>query len=155
MMTLRATLQALEQTHATRWQRIAAAVRWFVLEADVQPTEVTGCLGAFYWALVLALPGDLFASSSGYAKLGAIFPERIWAGVSAVCAFMPMLALYLGSVKIRRLALQLHVWYYTTISVAIAAATPISTGIGIYALFALGASWAFWRLGARSGQRRR
>lgn len=138
------------------WTRLRKSVVYFLLEADIQTTEVF-CAGAnLWWCAVLLWPGS--GDNALASGLTSLMTAEGWLGASLAVAFLMFAALAVAALDpgakrvgaARRLALQAYFVYYLVIALGIGATNPKSTGLGVYSLFALSAGWGYLRLGPRA-----
>ena len=98
-----------------------------------------------WWAFVLAMPGDTFATNRIYHLFTAVMAESQWAGALAIVACWGAAGLYFRPLRIA----SIHVLCLThaTLAALLFIPNPIGTGSGVYAGLAVAGYYLLWRQG--------
>lgn len=118
--------------------------RWW--SQSTLPVEALSGLIAWYWAIVLALPGTTLAGNPVFKTLIYICPyEEVWALVMAIIGLLHTLTVCLSVDSLRAVSLSsaLFVWVFLTVTFAMSA--PFSISPGVYGLLSLFTLWAWYR----------
>lgn len=134
--------------------RLLDRVDWYVHAADIYTVEV-GCT-ALSLGIALRIAwaishGGLYSINPAFAGLSAVIPESLLMLVSFIVGTPEIVALCRRDPQeTRRFALMGYVCYYIWLAHRIYVPAQ-SSGIGtmLCLMFATGAAWAYWRLGAR------
>lgn len=120
-------------------------------DRDTEPTEVIANGFALYWAVLLASPATTFGTSPGYAAMARRGSENWWAACFAVVVLTALAAMWRGSLTLRLASLGGHVLLWAFVATMVWSSAPVSAGVGVYGLTALGVSWVFCRKCGENG----
>lgn len=131
------------------WQHFR---RWRFICPETRHIELAFGLVSLWWAFVLLIPPDLFASNTSFLGLAARGSERQWGIVAATVSLLHLTG-YIGAAPILRfLAFVVGMVFWLFVSASLASTAPvwhhipINTGVGAYGVFAFKCFLAMCRL---------
>lgn len=144
-------------------QRLGARLAQ-LMRKDTEFLVVLSGLAMCWWAFTLALPATTFGTSPGYLGMaligdlvitslhinGWVSPETPWAILMAWTGLTMLGTLVLDHQRVLRWSAFWAAGLWGFVAATIGWSNPQGTGVGMYALLALGTIYAWWRLGMLS-----
>ncbi len=97
------------------------------------------------WGVILALPGDTFASSHSYDLMAAWFSEETWAVILGLLGIISLAGLQATNRWLRFVAVDVGLLFQAIMCVTFGLGRQVSTGLGTHLVVLVLACWAAWR----------
>lgn len=122
-----------------------------LLASDPGAAEIHCALVAAVWGVLLAAPGDTFATSPSYEAMSAIMPEWYWGGALLTLACAGLVGAWRQVYALRRAVALAGVIAWGLIAWLLVISNPLATGGYVYLLTAITHGSTYWRLGVCNG----